>query len=229
MLSVLGVGEVPISTSGVHDGRPLHTIRAVGAVSRALCARQPGDIVGVRGPFGTAWPLDLARGGDLVIVAGGIGLAPLRPAVREALATRGDYGALSLLVGARTPGDLLYTGELEQLAASGAIEIAVTVDAAPGGWQGRVGVVPRLVPTASFDAERCLAFVCGPEIMIRFTTAALRDRGVPRERIYISTERNMQCGVGHCGHCQLGPYLVCRDGPVFRLDQVEDLLAVREL
>ncbi len=231
MLYAFGVGEVPISTSGAPNagGELTHTIRAVGPVTTALCAAEPGDVLGVRGPFGTTWPLEQAAGGDLVVIAGGIGLAPVRPAVYHALAHRDDYGAVGLLVGARTPSDLLYVPELEQWRARFDLEVGVTVDSAAGDWHGRVGVVTRLIPGAAFDPATATALVVGPEIMMRFTVAALLERGVPKERIYISMERNMRCGVGHCGHCQLGPLLICRDGPVFRYDEIEPLMEVREL
>ena len=231
MLYAFGVGEVPISTSGLTEaaGELTHTIRAVGPVTTALCAAEPGDVIGVRGPFGTTWPLEQAAGGDLVVVAGGIGLAPLRPAVHHALAHRGDYASVCLLVGARTPSDLLYVAELEQWRGRFDLEVDVTVDSAAGDWHGRVGVVTRLIPGATFDPATATAFVVGPEIMMRFTVAALLERGVPKERIHVSMERNMRCGVGHCGHCQLGPMLICRDGPVFRYDEIEPLLEVREL
>ncbi len=231
MLYAFGVGEVPISSSGdpTAGGPLVHTVRAVGAVSEAICRTKPGGILGVRGPFGTSWPVEEACGCDLVIVAGGIGLAPLRPALYQALADRGAYGAVVLLVGARTPGDLLYAKELERWRGRFDLDVAVTVDNAGGGWHGRVGVVPRFVADAGFDPASAVALVCGPEIMMRYTAAALIERGVPKERIYISLERSMHCGLGHCGHCQLGPVLVCRDGPVFRLDDIEPLLGVREL
>jgi anaerobic sulfite reductase subunit B len=231
MLYAFGVGEVPISTStvAVADGVLTHTIRAVGAVTQALCALEPGAVVGVRGPYGTTWPLEQAAGGDLVIVAGGIGLAPVRPAMHHALAHRDDYNAVCLLVGARTPGDLLYTRELEQWRGRFDVEVGVTVDSAAGDWHGRVGLVTRLVPGAAFDPAAATAFVVGPEIMMRFTVAALLDRGMRKEQIYISMERKMRCGLGHCGHCQLGPVLICRDGAVFRYDELEALMEVREL
>lgn len=231
MLYALGVGEVPISTSGdpVQHGHLTHTIRAVGAVTERLCAAEPGSIVGVRGPFGTTWPLDEAAGADLVIVAGGIGLAPLRPVVLDVLARRGAFGSVSVLVGARTPADLLFRDDLEQWRSRFDLDVDVTVDVADPEWRGRVGVVTTLLPRAAFDPERTRAFVCGPEIMMTYAARALRDRGVPRERIWVSLERNMHCGLGHCGHCQLGPYLICRDGPVFRLDDVERFTEVREL
>lgn len=231
MLYAFGVGEVPISTSGPSQpgGELVHTIRAVGPVTRALCATEPGEVIGVRGPFGTAWPLEDARGGDLVIVAGGIGLAPVRPAIYHALAHRGDHGSFCLLVGARTPGDLLFRHELEDWRGRFDVEVGVTVDSAVGDWRGRVGVVPRLIPSAAFDPAVATAFVVGPEVMMAFTARALLDRGIPAERIHLSMERNMRCGVGHCGHCQLGPALICRDGPVFRYDEMKALMEVREL
>jgi NAD(P)H-flavin reductase len=231
MLHAFSVGEVPISTSGEHDGAGAltHTIRSVGSVTRALCALEQGSVVGVRGPFGNEWPLAEAAGGDLVVVAGGIGLAPLRPAIRHALARREDYGAISVLLGARTPEDLLYASEVEQWRSRFDAEVDVTVDAAAPGWRGRVGLVTTLIPGAVFDSASASAFVCGPEIMMVFVVRALLDRGLPIERIWISMERNMRCGVGHCGHCQLGPVLVCRDGPVFRADEMMPLMEVREL
>jgi len=231
MLWAFGVGEVPISTSGrsAEAGDLIHTIRAVGPVTRALCAAEPGDVIGVRGPLGTAWPLADAVGGDLVIVAGGIGLAPVRPAVYHALARRSDYASVCLLVGARTPAELLYQHELEMWRGRFDTEVDVTVDTAGSDWHGRVGLVTKLIPDAAFDPATATAFVVGPELMMRFTVAALVERGVPKERIHVSLERNMQCGVGHCGHCQLGPKLICRDGPVFPYPEVEALMEVREL
>jgi len=231
MLSAFGVGEVPISTSGDHDGPgPLtHTIRAVGPVTRALCAAGEGTVVGVRGPFGNEWPLAEAAGHDLLVVAGGIGLAPLRPAIRHALAHREDYGALCVLVGARTPRDLLYVHEIERWRSRLDAEVDVIVDAAASGWHGRVGLVTMLIPGAMIDPESAVAFVCGPEIMMTLVVRELMDRGVSPDRIWISMERNMRCGVGHCGHCQLGPVLVCRDGAVFRADEMTPLTGVREL
>jgi NAD(P)H-flavin reductase len=231
MLYALGVGEVPISTSAVHlgDGSLTHTVRAVGQVSGALCALEPGDVVGIRGPYGNEWPLAEAVGGDLVVVAGGIGLAPLRPAIRHALVHRGDYGAVSVLLGARTPADLLFRSEIEEWRARLDVEVDVIVDAAAPGWHGRVGLVTRLIPGAVFEPEKATAFVCGPEVMMVFVVRSLLERGVPSDRIWVSMERNMRCGVGHCGHCQLGPKLICRDGPVFRADEMMPLMEVREL
>ncbi len=231
MLYVPGVGEVPISISGdpTSPGPLVHTLRAVGAVTRALCSLKPGDLVGVRGPFGTPWPVDRAEGLDVVIVAGGIGLAPLRPALYYLLHQREWYGKIVLLYGARSPRDLLYRRELERWRGRFDLVVEVTVDHADPSWRGHVGVVTRLIPEVSFDPWNTLALVCGPEIMMRFTAQALLDRKVPPENLYLSLERNMQCGVGLCGHCQLGPFFVCKDGPVFAYPRVAPFLGKREV
>jgi anaerobic sulfite reductase subunit B len=229
MLYAFGVGEIAISVSGADDGQLTHTVRAVGATSSAICAAKPGSVLGVRGPFGNCWPLDQAVGADVVVVAGGVGLAPLRTSVQRLERARRDYGEVTLLYGGRTPLDLLYRRELDQLERRGKLSVGVTVDAAARGWSGNVGVVPQLIPAARFDPGSAVALVCGPEIMMRFTTAALLERGVPAERIYLSMERNMHCGLGHCGHCQLGPTLICRDGPVYSYAQLQTLMEVREL
>ena len=229
MVYVFGIGEVPISVSGA-IGRmaPLVlTVRSVGAVTRALCASEPGAVLGVRGPFGNGWPVAAAAGADVIVVAGGIGLAPLRGVLLHVLERRADYGELVLLYGARTPGDLLYRAELEQWRSAASVD--VTVDAAQPGWAGKVGVVPQLVPQSRFDASTAAAFVCGPEVMMRFAVQALLDRGLAAERISVSLERNMRCGVGHCGHCQLGPTLICRDGPVYDYATAAPWLRVRAL
>jgi NAD(P)H-flavin reductase len=231
MLYVLGVGEVPISLSG-DPAQPevvVHTIRAVGAVTRALQKLQKGDVVGVRGPFGTAWPVREAQGHDLVIVAGGIGLAPLRPAIHHVLLHRGLYGSVVLLYGARTPRELLFTRELREWRGRFDIDVEVTVDRATAEWQGAVGVVTKLIDRSPFDAESTMAYVCGPEVMIRFSVMALEKRGVSEAGIFISMERNMKCGIGLCGHCQFGPHFVCKDGPVFRYDRTQPFFGMREV
>jgi len=230
MVHVWGIGEVPISVSGPPEraGEPIVlTVRAVGAVTEAICASEPGALLGLRGPCGNSWPIAEAAGGDVLVVAGGIGLAPLRPVVLHALANRSDYGAAAVLYGARTPGDLLYVDELERWRATLAVD--VTVDAADTSWKGKVGVVPKLIGNAEFRPDAVTAFVCGPEVMIHFTVEALREHGVSDERIILSLERDMRCGVGLCGHCQLGPTLICRDGPVYSQAEVGALLGVREL
>jgi NAD(P)H-flavin reductase len=231
MLMAFGVGEVPISISGdpARPGRLVHTIRDVGGVTQSLCAARPGDVFGVRGPYGVGWAVSDGVGEDVVIVAGGIGLAPLRPAVLEVLAARQHFGRVSLLYGARTPDDVLFGAELELWAADADVDVAVTVDRAPTSWAGQVGLVTELIPRAAFNPARSLALVCGPEVMIRYVAAALAARGVPAGKIKLSLERNMRCGVGLCGHCQLREYLICVDGPVFPFDVVQPLLAVRQL
>ena len=229
MVYVFGIGEVPISVSGPAfvAGPVVLTVRAVGAVSSAICNAQPGSVLGLRGPFGNHWPIAEAAGGDVVVVAGGIGLAPLRSVVLETVARRPDYGAVSLLYGARTPNDLLYVDQLAEW--RWAIDVDVTVDAAEGGWNGKVGVVPKLVAGAAFDPDQVTAFVVGPEIMMRFAVEALAARGVTPDRIHLSMERHMDCGIGLCGHCQLGPTLICRDGPVYSYAELAPWLEVREL
>jgi NAD(P)H-flavin reductase len=225
MVYAFGIGEVPISVSG--PGELALTVRAVGAVTRAVCAAKPGAVLGLRGPFGNSWPVDAAAGGDVVVVAGGIGLAPLRPVVLRALERRDGFGTVNVLYGARTPGDLLYTTELHGWRERA--EVDVIVDSAGSDWMGRVGVVTKLVAGARFRPELATAFVCGPEAMMYFTVEALLARGVARERIFVSLERHMDCGVGLCGHCQLGPTLICRDGPVYSYADVARWLEVRQL
>lgn len=231
MLYVFGVGEVPISISG-DPTKPqtlVHTVRSVGTVTETICKLKPGDVLGVRGPFGSHWPVEEAAGSDVVIVAGGIGLAPLRPALYYLLANREKYGRIVLLYGARTRQDLLYTSELEKWRGKFDLEVGVTVDTATAGWLGNVGVVTTLIPRAQFDPAQAVAMVCGPEVMIRFTMRELEGRGISPENIFISLERNMKCAIGFCGHCQFGPSFVCKDGPVFRYDQVQALFAKREI
>ena len=231
MLYQFGVGEVPISISG-DPGQPerlVHTIRAVGTVTSAMARLRKGATVGVRGPFGSSWPVDQAAGNDIVIVSGGIGLAPLRPAIYQILNDRERYGRCMILYGARTPKDILYRRQLERWSARLDVFVDVTVDQAAGPWRGNVGVVTRLVERAGFDPNNTTAMVCGPEIMMRYAVHALNDRGVNDDRIYVSLERNMECALGFCGHCQLAGHFVCRDGPVFSFDRVRDIISVREL
>jgi NAD(P)H-flavin reductase len=229
MLYAFGVGEVPISISGDPGqfDRLVHTVRSVGAVSAALSRLRPGQWCGVRGPFGSTWPLAEARGSDVLVVAGGVGLAPLRPVVYELCRHRQDYGRVTLLYGARTPGDLLFRRELERWRRR--IDVLVTVDRSAAGWTGDVGVVGSLLPRAAFDPAGAVAMVCGPEVMMRFALADLRRLGLPEAATWISMERNMHCAVGLCGHCQLGPVFVCRDGPVFRADAIGWALSAKEV
>jgi NAD(P)H-flavin reductase len=228
MLYAFGAGEVPISVSSVGEGPLVHTVRAVGATTRAICACEPGDQLGVRGPFGSAWPLEVAEGGDLVLLAGGIGLAPLRPAVEAVIAKRDRYRAVALLYGARSPEEMLFFDELQTWREAG-IDVNYPVDTAGGDWDGRVGLVTKLIPITGFEGANTTAMICGPEVMMRFSASALEARGVAPERIHVSLERNMKCAIGHCGHCQLAHRFVCKDGPVFELERIKTLLGVREL
>jgi len=231
MLTAFGVGESAISVSALRASprRLTHTIRAVGPVTQALARLRPGQAVGVRGPFGAGWPMAEAEGRDVVILAGGLGLAPLRPVLRRLVAERGRYGQAALLYGARSPRDILFERELERQRRRLDLEIDVTVDHAGPDWRGHVGVVTTLLARLRLDPAKALALVCGPEIMMRFAVAALKDAGLPDGAIYLSMERNMRCAVGQCGHCQFGPAFVCREGPVFRYDRIAPFLVLKEL
>ncbi len=231
MIYAYGVGEVPVSVSGdpAQPGVLVHTIRDVGIVTGALRRLKMGDAVGVRGPLGRGWPLETAAGKDLIIVAGGIGLAPLRSVIFSVLADRERFRRVVILYGARTPEDILLGRELERWRAKFDLDVQVTVDSAPADWRGEVGVVTTLMPRAHFDPSQALAMVCGPEVMMRFTAQELLGRGLAPEQIYLSLERNMKCGVGLCGHCQFGPHFVCKDGPVFPLAKVQGILSLREV
>jgi NAD(P)H-flavin reductase len=231
MLYVFGVGEIPISISGDPDKpTPLvHTTRAVGTVSSAMQELKSGDTIGVRGPFGSHWPIEQARGKDVVIVAGGIGLAPLRSSVYQLIGRREQYGKVALLYGSRTPSDILYRHDLERWRARLDLDVYITVDRADESWRGSTGVVTQLIRRATFDPLNTLALVCGPEIMMRNTAVELEKHGLAAEHIYVSMERNMKCAVGLCGHCQYGPSFVCKDGPVFQYDRVKHLLVKAEI
>lgn len=230
MLSAAGHGEVPISISGdpAEPERLVQTVRSVGLATAAVCAAEPGQILSVRGPFGSAWPVEAAAGHDVVIAAGGLGLPPLRPAILTLLAHRDRYGRLVLLYGSRAPDQIMFPDELKAWSARG-MEVHVTVDSAGPEWLGHVGVVTRLIRRAGIDGAASTAFSCGPEVMMRFAVAALSEQGLAPDRVHVSLERNMQCGIGHCGHCQLGPFLLCRDGPVLAWNRIAPWLAVREL
>jgi NAD(P)H-flavin reductase len=230
MLYVFGEGEIPISISGdpARLDRITHTVRAVGPVSRALVAARAGSTIGMRGPFGSAWPTEIAQDHDVVLVAGGIGLAPLRPVVYGIMAHRPCYRNVTLLAGARSPDIFLYRKELEIWKKRG-IDVRLTVDAAASGWDGSVGPVTTLIPRTQFDPPHAVAFIVGPEIMMRFTVQALVQRGMPGDRIFVSMERNMKCAVGFCGHCQLGPAFICKDGPVLAYSRLEPWLQIRNL
>jgi NAD(P)H-flavin reductase len=231
MLYVFGIGEVPISISGdpEYSERLVHTVRAVGAVTRGIGSLKRNTQLGVRGPFGSHWPVEKAAGQDVLIIAGGIGLAPLRPALYQLLAGRRMFGKVCLLYGSRTPDDILYRKDLRKWGERADLQTLVTVDRARQDWTGNVGVVTTLIAKARFDPAKTLAMVCGPEIMMRFTIRELQKGGIGNDRIYVSMERNMKCALGFCGHCQFGPTFICKDGPVFPYDNIQHLLAIREL
>ncbi len=231
MLSLFGIGEIPISISGPPDdcGRIIHTIRDVGAVSGAMVALGEGATMGLRGPFGSIWPVENARGRDVIVAAGGLGLAPVRPILYHLMKNRKHYGKVTLLYGARSPDEILFASELSEWRARLDMGVEVTVDHANTDWHGHVGVVTNLFKGADFDPVNTTAFVCGPEIMMRFAAIALTQAGVATRDIHLSMERNMQCAIGLCGHCQLGPVFVCKDGPVFTWERIKPLMAIKEL
>lgn len=229
MLWVFGVGEAPISLARLGpDGSLIHTIRAVGAVTRGLCQLEPGDEVGVRGPFGSSWPITNAQGEDVLIVAGGLGISPVRPIVDHVLANRDQFGRCTIFVGARSPAALIYTDELASWAGDDRIDVETIVDVADEQWGGHVGLITKLIANAHLDAPHTHVFLCGPEPMMHFGAEAVVDQGVPPSQIWVSLERNMHCAVVQCGHCQLGPMFVCREGPIVSWTTVADLIRIPE-
>ncbi len=231
MLYVFGVGEIPVSISGdANDGSKLvQTVRSVGAVSEAVTQLKPGDMLGLRGPFGSAWPTDQLAGQDVVLVAGGLGLAPLRPSIYHLLSSRGRFGKVVVLYGARGPEEILYRRQLETWRKRLDVQLEVTVDHAGADWRGHVGVVTKLIPRMSVDVANATALVCGPEVMMRFAAAGLHDIGLSEASIWVSIERNMKCAVGLCGHCQFAGLFACKDGAVVRYDRVRRLMGMREI
>ncbi len=231
MVYVFGVGELPISISGdPHEaGKLVYTVRSVGKATNALVNLKPGQVVGLRGPFGTSWPLEAARGKDVLIVAGGIGLAPLRPAIHEVLRHRDDYVRLMVLYGARSPKDLLYRKQFAEWARQPDTQMLTTVDYGGVNWRGYVGVVTTLFRYVRLHPSATTVMICGPEIMMRYVIRELERRGLPASQVYLSMERNMKCAVGFCGHCQLGPYFVCKDGPIFSYEQMQPWMEKYEL
>lgn len=229
MLYLPGIGEAAISISSDPD-RPetlLHTVRVVGSVTRALARLQVGDQILLRGPFGSAWPMGDCRGCDLVIATGGVGLAPLRPAIRHVVNHRAEFGRVILLYGARTSGDLLYTAEYDAWRQAG-IEVEVTVDLGDENWHGHIGVVPILFYRLRLNAPQTRVLTCGPEVMMRFVIFEALARKIEPRHVFLSMERKMNCAIGLCGNCQLGPTFVCKDGPVFRYDRMELYLGIED-
>jgi NAD(P)H-flavin reductase len=231
MLYVFGIGEVPISISGdpTDPGSLVHTIRAVGSVTTPMKRLKRGDTVGVRGPFGSAWPVEQALGKDVIVIAGGLGIAPLRPVVYEMIRHRARFRKVTLLYGARSPQDLVYRKEIARWVRKLDAGVHVTVDHAEEDWVGPVGVVPALLDKVPIDTSATVAMICGPEVMMRFTARALADRGLAADRMFVSMERNMKCALRFCGHCQYRESFLCRDGPVVRFDRIAGLLDKREI
>jgi NAD(P)H-flavin reductase len=228
MLYMPGVGEVPIGISGHSetDGTWSYTVRVAGNTTRGMTQLRPGDTLGLRGPFGSSWPIDGCQNADVVLVAGGMGLPPLRPVVDEILRRRQSFGRVTVIYGARTPDTLVYSGQYDAWSRGG-IDVQTTVDQAHLSWTGNVGVVPLLVDRlGSLDPQRTIMMICGPEVMTDYTVRSALARGMSVEQIWTSMERNMQCAIGLCGHCQLGPEFLCKDGPVFRYDRVAAWLNV---
>lgn len=231
MLYSYGVGESAISISS--DPRKSstisHTIHRVGTVTNALSLLKKGDVLGIRGPFGKSWPVEKATGLDVCIVAGGIGLAPLRPVLYSLFHRRKDFGRITLLYGARSPRDLLFRVELEQWSKIYNVNVQVTVDRGDSTWRGHIGVVTNLFNYVELDAPATIAMVCGPEIMMLYTLKEIQRRSVPLKHVYVSMERNMKCAVGYCGHCQYGPQFICKDGPVFPFTHIKHLFEMKEI
>lgn len=227
MISTFGNAEVPISVSRIGDGELHHTIRGVGAASRSLAGVRVGETIGLRGPFGTSWPLEAADGKDLLILAGGLGLAPLRPVIDHAVANRDRYSDVALLYGTREPAQLLYPQE--HIAWGQSLQLLRIVDHATAPWHGPVGMITNLIAKANFGPLDTVAFICGPEVMMRFCARELERVGVPRHQLFLSLERNMKCAVGFCGHCQFAGHFICRDGPVLGYDRIARELWVRDL
>jgi NAD(P)H-flavin reductase len=231
MLYLFGVGEVAISISG-DPGEPeslVHTIRAVGTVTTAMKAVKRGGALGIRGPYGRGWPVQEAVGQDVLVIAGGLGLAPLRPVVYHLLRQRPQFRNVTILAGARSPADLIYRKEVDRWRRRGDVTADVIVDHAGPDWTGPVGVVTALLDRLPIDGPRTVAMICGPEVMMRFTARTLAARGVPPERMFLSLERNMRCALRFCGHCQYRESFLCQDGPVLRFDRIEGLLGRREI
>jgi NAD(P)H-flavin reductase len=231
MLYVFGLGEaaISISSDAAEPGTIAHTIHRVGTVTTGLAQVKRGEMIGLRGPYGSSWPIDAARGKDICIVAGGIGLAPLRPVVYALFRERKAYERIILLYGARSPMDLLFRVELEEWSKEHNVEVLVTVDRGDSSWKGHIGVVTTLFSYLKIDARATVAYVCGPETMMKYTIDELERRGLHEDQVYLSMERNMKCAVGFCGHCQYGPEFICKDGPVFKLPRIRPLLEKKEL
>ncbi len=224
-VSILGVGEAPISVSSspTEKGAIELTVRRTGKVTSAIHNLSKGDVIGLRGPYGNSFPLEDAAGRDLVLVAGGIGLAPLRSVVRYVVDNREKYGRVCLLYGAKRQSEIVFMNELEKWRNSNDIDVRLTIDKAESGWTGHVGVVTTLLYELEFNFKGCIAFVCGPPVMIKYAVQGLSQLGVGDRDIYATLERYMKCGVGKCGHCYMENKYVCIDGPVFSYREIKDM------
>lgn len=224
-LSVPGVGEAPFTPSSnpVEKEKIEVTIMKVGMLTERLHSVEEGIEVGIRGPYGYGYPLDKFKGKEVYIVGGGVGLAPLRSLLLSLLNDADRYKKIVLRYGARTPEDIIYKEQLCIWAKNGKVDVALTVDKSDGKWQGNVGVVTTILSRNDVDVGNAVAIVCGPPIMMKFSTFKLMDIGFKDEDIYLSMEKNMSCGLGKCGHCRLGEYYVCKDGPVFTYDRIKHL------
>ncbi|HHS97952.1 MAG TPA: oxidoreductase [Chloroflexi bacterium] len=226
MVSIPGVGEAPISITSSpsrSNGTFELCVRRVGDVTSALHRMEPGDYVGIRGPFGHGFPIEQMRGKDLLFAPGGLGLAPLRSLINQVLDERGSFGRVIILYGAKRPAELLFRDELEEWAARDDVEFHVTVDRGDETWDGHVGVITTLFPLITVDPRNTVAITCGPPIMYRFVIMEMLGKGIPETQIYLSLERRMKCGVGKCGHCQINDLYCCKDGPVFTYAQIKNV------
>lgn len=224
MVSVLGAGEAPISVSSSptrSNGTFELAIRKMGNVTGALHNMKAGDKVGIRGPFGTNFPVDEAKGYDLLIVAGGIGLVPARSFINYAIDNRKKYGSITVLFGSKSPAERLFIKELGNWKEQ--IEFHETVDRPDAGWKGNVGVITTLFPKIAIDPKRTIVAIVGPPIMYKFVLMECKKKDVPDKNIFMSLERRMKCGVGKCGHCQMNGVYVCQKGPVFRYSDIKEL------
>ena len=230
MVYVPGVGEVAISISSDPDDETLeHTIRIVGRTTRVIDGLGPGDVLGLRGPYGSGWPLQEARWKDVVVVTGGVGCAPVTGAIDYMFRRRRNYGQLTIVHGVKKPSDLIHRERFESWRRQADARVLLTTDEPDRAWRDRSGVVTELFEEIEFDPSRTVLLMCGPEIMMHYAIQNLRRRGLSSDRIFLSLERNMKCAIGLCGHCQLGPEFVCKDGPIFRLTRIERLLFTRGL
>lgn len=229
MVYLYGVGEVAISivSDPEEEGLFDHTIRIVGRVTEGLAALKPGDQVGIRGPYGRGWPLQEAEGQDVLIVTGGLGCAPVVSVIHYVIRRRRRFGKLTIVQGVKHSADLIYRHHYEEWAQVPNTEVLIAANAASGPWPWHVGPVTGLISQADIDPRRTVAMMCGPEGMMIAAAKLLLAKGVPETALHFSTERNMQCAIGHCGHCQFGGKFVCRNGPVFSYDEIKELLGVR--